>query len=237
MTRYAEVSRRLAGCVLLAALVAGCQSGPDATGSIDTDDYRKRHPIVVQEGEETLDLAVGHGSAGLSGTDRDRVMAFAAVARDKGTGPLVIFVPTGSSNATAASYLAGSIRKSALQTGISSQYVETRSYGVPDPRIAAPIRLSFTRIKASVPHPCGQWPDGIYTYNTNNGDAEFGCSTQANLAAMVSDPQDLLGPRASTAIPGDRRSDIIAKWIRGEKTASAADSGSQGNISSVGGGN
>ncbi|SON54414.1 pilus (Caulobacter type) biogenesis lipoprotein CpaD [Hartmannibacter diazotrophicus] len=226
----------LAGMALATGLGACVNDGELTTSSLQATDYSVRHPIVLQDAETTLDIPVGHGTAGLDGRDRDNVLAFASEARDKGTGPLVILVPSGSGNERAAGYIAKSIRKAALKTGLSSRNIVTESYPVGDANIAAPVRLSFTKIAAGVPHPCGQWTENIYRggYGSNDIDSEFGCSSQANLAAIVADPRDLITPRASTPVSVDRRAVVMGKWIKGEKTAASYGDDAMGQASSVG---
>ena len=46
----------------------------------------------------------------------------------------------------------------------------------------------------------------------------FGCATQQNLAAMVANPADLLGPRSQTPRIGDRRDEHWSKYVKGEST-------------------
>ncbi|ODN70904.1 CpaD family pilus assembly protein [Methylobrevis pamukkalensis] len=228
---------RAGGIAILAvaAALGGCAVKTDlTTGSVETDDYRKRHPIVLQDAEQTLDIPVGRGTAGLDGRSRDAVMAFASEARDRGTGPLVIMVPSGSGNEAAANYLAGSIRKTATGTGLSSGNIVTQAYRVQDPNVSAPIRLSFTQIKAGVPHPCGMWKDNAYRGFNNDSDDEFGCASQSNLAAMVANPEDLIGPRATTPVSVDRRAVVLRKWIAGEKTATEYGDDADGRSSDVG---
>ena len=95
-------------------------------------------------------------------------------------------------------------------------------------RVPAPIRLGFTRIKAVSP-PCGRWTADIVP-DTRKGDdgAEFGCATQANLAAMVENPNDLLMPRAQTPVHGWQRWQATQKLAhRRHKRGHAAGIGMQ----------
>ncbi|WP_181704642.1 CpaD family pilus assembly protein [Chthonobacter rhizosphaerae] len=218
----------------VAALVTACSTPPDVTGSLPSDDWRKRNPITVEEAPETLDIPVGYGSPGLAPNDRDRVLAFAADAREKATGSLVIMVPSGAANDVTAAAVARSVHATVQRAGLPRALVETRPYAVAEPDAAAPIRLSYSRIKAVSP-PCGAWTENLYRDGTNDSDREFGCSTQANLAAMVADPQDLIAPRAPTPISGARRSNQYGKWVAGESPASSAPV-EGGSVSSVGGG-
>ena len=51
--------------------------------------------------------------------------------------------------------------------------------------------------------------------------ANIGCANQRNLAAMIANPADLLGPRTATPRAGERRDVIWDKYQKGETTASA----------------
>ena len=56
----------------------------------------------------------------------------------------------------------------------------------------------------------------------DNGDPpEFGCSTQANLAAMVANPNDLITPRVMTPSSAPRRATSIGKYESGADPSGA----------------
>lgn len=207
-------------CLLLAtAALAGCASPVETTGSLPTDGYRTRYPIVVQEGAETLDIPVGFGSAGLSAATRESVRAFAADAAERGTSSLTILSPAGSGNAAAAAAVARQAREEALRGGVSPKFVEMRTYPVGDTSAAAPVRLTYSRIKATTP-PCGTWSEQMMTEDGVDETPEFGCATQANFAAMIADPEDLIRPRAETPIPAGRRYVQMDNWLTGGATSS-----------------
>ena len=46
----------------------------------------------------------------------------------------------------------------------------------------------------------------------------LGCANQHNLAAMVANPADLLGPRSETARPSERRDVTWGKYVQGQST-------------------
>jgi pilus assembly protein CpaD len=215
-TMFAALLMGVAGAAL-----AGCGVADDplVTGSLPTDGYRTQYPIVVAEGEETLDIPVGFGSAGLSTSTRANVRAFAADAAERGTSSLVIIAPSGSGNQAAASAVAREARQEALRAGLSQNLIEMRTYSVPDSAAAAPVRLSYSRIKAVSP-PCGQWTEQMLPGHGNGDSPEFGCSTQHNMAAMISNPEDLITPRAPTAIPAGRRNFIWKQWMESGETSS-----------------
>ncbi|WP_181701403.1 CpaD family pilus assembly protein [Chthonobacter albigriseus] len=199
----------------MAALMSACTS-PETleTGSIRSDGYRTRYPIALAEAPETLDIPVGYSTSGLDPISRDSVRSFAANAARKGTGSLVILAPAGSANQKAAAYIAREARNAAVAGGLPSTLIEMRTYPVADGKAAAPIRLSYNRLKAVSP-PCGEWTGNALIGHSNDDPVEFGCSTQANLAAMVSNPNDLITPRVMTAASATRRAGSIGKYEAG----------------------
>ena len=75
------------------------------------------------------------------------------------------------------------------------------SYAPLDSDRAAPIRVAFTGLKAEVKTPCGLWPDDLASGSSvegwkNEPYSNYGCATQATLAAQVDDPRDFVQSRA-----------------------------------------
>ena len=220
--RPGQPTRRFAplpAAVLALALAACNQQGQALTEGAPTDGYRSAYPIAVTEAPQTLDIPVGTGTAGLSADLRAVVADFGADAARNATGPVVVMTPTGSVNQAAADYLGRDIRAVLRQSGVAAVYLRLQPYAVADPRVPAPIRLGFSRIKAVSP-PCGRWTADIVP-DTRKGDdgAEFGCATQANLAAMVENPNDLLMPRARTPVHGWQRWQAAQKLASDEKSS------------------
>ena len=215
--RLSRRSTRPAVIVLVLALAACNQKGQALTDGLPADSYRTAYPIAVTEAPQTLDIPVGTGTGGLSPELRAVVADFGADAARNATGPVVVMTPAGSINQAAADYLARQIRAVLKQSGVAPAYMRAQTYAVADARVPAPIRLGFTRIKAVSP-PCGRWTADIIP-DTQKGDdgAEFGCSTQANLAAMVENPNDLLMPRAETPVRGWQRWDMLQKAAKGSR--------------------
>ena len=52
----------------------------------------------------------------------------------------------------------------------------------------------------------------------NQTPKNFGCSVQHNIAAMVADPRDLLGPRAMDVADAVRRGMVMDHYEKGEIT-------------------
>jgi pilus assembly protein CpaD len=74
---------------------------------------------------------------------------------------------------------------------------------------------------AYVASPCGQWPSDLGVSpgaqsQMNRPSWNHGCASQHNLAAIVANPNDLLGPRQETASDAARRQTALGRYRRGE---------------------
>jgi pilus assembly protein CpaD len=183
------------------------------TGSAILPDYHHRHPIVLTEGARKLDVFVT-GHANLDGRQRDDIRSFAAEYRQSGQGAILAQVPAGSRNDSAAHFIMTRVNDILGESGLPASYVALTTYPVADPFVAAPIRLSFTRLTAQVNSPCGTWPRdlGVSDVRQGNGNETYwnlGCAMQANVAAQVSDPVDLVRGRSEGRPDSIRRGKVI----------------------------
>jgi pilus assembly protein CpaD len=221
------------GAFLVAALMlSGCQTEPKSNAELlATHDYRYQHPIVISEAPETLDLPVGKNTRNLRSPVTDTITSFAMDSRRHGSGSVEILVPTGAANESAVHAVVRDVRGALSRGGVNGKNVTTRTYRSTDPSADAPIRLSYARMKATTGE-CGVWPKNIgggIGENTNYHN--FGCATQANLAAMVENPSDLITPRAMTPSEQNRRAVVIEKYRLGETTASTFTEGVGAEVS------
>ncbi|MFD1695481.1 CpaD family pilus assembly protein [Roseibium aestuarii] len=221
-SRLGRLSRlALAGLAL--GSLAACKTTEEATATSQVlvdNDYRLRHPIVLAETMETLDLPVGYSTRTLGGALQGSVEGFAKEARAKGNGRVEILVPSGAANEMAVHALTPQIRRALAQGGVGQGAQMLSTYAVEDANADAPIRLAYARVKA-VAGPCGNWPENIGGgVNVNKDYHNFGCATQANLAAMVENPADLLAPRAETPADQQRRAIIYKGYRAGTGTSS-----------------
>jgi pilus assembly protein CpaD len=68
---------------------------------------------------------------------------------------------------------------------------------------------------------CGNdWSENLARNPKNFNYPDFGCSQQRNLAAMIANPADLLGPRTEGPRDSNRRDDVYGKYVSGKVTAS-----------------
>jgi pilus assembly protein CpaD len=208
------------------------------TGSVDLDGYKTRHPIVLTESAETLDVPVGMQSAGLTSRMAHTIAIFAENARRHGAAGITILVPTGGANLYAADKVAKQAAGALAQGGFPRNAISLTGYDVPAGAADAPVRIAYARVKAMVTHRCGVWPEPVGGGNFDNRDDwDLGCATQSNIAAMVANPEDLVTPTGDDPADGTRRTTIITKYRAGTQTK--AETGAKGAAiaDSVQGGN
>src|ERR1700689_5856324 len=114
---------RIAGALVgLAVVLGACTHTDDAvtTGSIP-DDYRRRHPIAIQEADRSVVIFIGHARGGLSAEQRADVMGLAQTWLHEATGAIIADLPVDTPNARAA---ADSLRE--VQALIAAAGVPTR---------------------------------------------------------------------------------------------------------------
>nr|WP_245571259.1 CpaD family pilus assembly protein [Neorhizobium alkalisoli] len=221
MSKGAATSSRytIASAAMLVAsalLLSGCGNSQLTTGSIP-DDYRTRHPIVLAEGEHTLDIPVASGDVRLSIGMKDTVKGFAQSFASSPAGVVQIQVPHGSYNSGAAQRLVGDIRRTLTTNGVRTDRILMSSYAASPSGDAAPIRLTYVTTKAMT-SPCGEWPADLSdnTFGNRNW-YNFGCASQNNLAAQIANPTDLIAPRGMTPIDATQRAKVISDY-RGESS-------------------
>lgn len=196
------------------------------------DDYRLNHPITISEQVATLDVPVGMQTRYLPSGMEGNVLAFASEFMRSGSGVIAIVLPDGSANYYAATGIALQIEQIMLGAGVPLGAIEFRAYPAPGAR-DAPVRLAYAALTASTA-PCGPWTDNVARNYNNENYAAFGCATQNNLAAMVSNPLDLVYPRVMTPADAGRRTTVLAAYQAGEATATVYDAGFGAGFAEVG---
>jgi pilus assembly protein CpaD len=232
------------GVRLAAALVAVSLTGAacthtseEVTASIPND-YRQRHPIVVQESNRTVNVFVGGTSGGLSASQRADVMALAETWLREGTGAIIAEVPTGTPNARTAADSSREILALLTAGGVPPRGITVRNYHPDDPRQFATIRLTYPRITADA-GPCGVWPEDIgssiknKSYYENKPYYNLGCSYQRNMAAMVDNPSDLVQPRPETPAYTAHRNITFDRYRKGTATATVDPTSDKAKLSEL----
>jgi pilus assembly protein CpaD len=222
----------LLALALLAAPVGGCMSqGPRFQAPFTLANPNERWPILVKEGEATLDLTVNRGTAGLTEVQKSRLRAFLWDYRNQRAERLMVRAPSGGPNETAAMRAFQDVRQAMRQAGIDPRAVVSEPYFANyDP--SAPVRLSYLRAVAKAPD-CPDWSENIARDPQNMPWPNMGCATQRNLAMSIADPNDLVEPRGETPRPGERRDVVWQKYVNGQVTISKRDPAEHANASTV----
>src|ERR1700721_3627754 len=145
MTAQTPVDRkraalRTAGALVGLALALGaCTHTDDALTASVPDDYRRRHPIVVQEADRSVVIFVGRARGGLSASQRADVMGLAQTWLREGTGPISADVPVNTPNARAAADFLREIQALLSAAGVPPRGIVVRRYHPDNPRQMATI--------------------------------------------------------------------------------------------------
>jgi len=226
-SRRSAPVKRLTGPVLLVAaalpafLLGGCAKTSKKHFTVGTvkDDYRTRHPIMISEQEKTLDIPIATSAYDVPVTMQSSIEEFAFQYRRQANGNIRVMIPEGSPNQSAARRVSQKIINAINGVGVPVYRIQTVGYEASQHGATAPIRLSYSAISADV-QKCGQWNKDLTETSENKNYHNFGCATQGNLAAMVANPADLLGPRGTTPIDATRRDNVIDSYRNGRDPSS-----------------
>jgi pilus assembly protein CpaD len=196
---------------VLSVLVAGsCSVTND--GNTISEDGAHNHPITVEPSYRELKVQFAGGEAGMSSEDAVKFDAFLADYRVHGNGSLGISVPNGAPAHDAITFFA----ERAAATGISRDKILVSTHDVSngDFRVA----VSYISYKASADS-CGDWSENLAFTADNQTPKNFGCAVQHNIAAMVADPRDLLGPREAGQADSVRNATVMDLYEKGQPSA------------------
>lgn len=203
-----------AGAAVL--MSAGCMTKP-APVDANLTSVIDRHRIAVAEASERLELPVAAQDTVLAADSAEKVDNFARLYARQGHGVLVMSAPTGAANADAATRVAQDVRLRLAGAGVPFAAMAASTYDGSG-KDTAPIVLTFARFDATAPDCEPLWSQDL-AHNPNNQPwNSFGCSAQANLAAMISDPADLLGPRKEDPRDAARRARVLEAYRQGQQT-------------------
>jgi pilus assembly protein CpaD len=245
MTSKTPVDRnrhlRVAGALVGLAVVLGActHTGDEVTTASIPDDYRQRHPIVIQEANRSVVIFVGHARGGLSADQRTDVMGLAQTWLHEATGPIIADVPVDTSNAAAAADAFREVRALLTAAGVPPRGITIHRYHPDDPRQMATIRLNYPKMSA-VAGPCGLWPEDTgpsiknKSYIENKDYYNYGCAYQRNMAAMIDNPADLVQPRPETPAYTARRTEGFDKYRKGSTSTTAYPEADKAKLSDTG---
>ncbi len=212
--------------------LTGCAGGPESPSAVRADymdqgafDHNK---IEVVKRTEFLEVAIDPVASEITGKDRENIRSFVAAYRSQGKGPLVLSLPTSSQNPQLAVSAVAEAREIAYEAGLSYDELGGATHGTSEPMV-----LAFQYYEALKPD-CGLASEYDFAdIRSNNDMKSLGCSVRTNLAAMISDPADLLGVTEIGQGDPIRRADILEKFRQGQSTASARGENESGAVSTA----
>jgi pilus assembly protein CpaD len=213
MTRRFLSLPSLAAALTLGGLaVSGCMGGPASLGGEPPLTPLSRYSLQVEPGLDRIALAVHENglSANQQSALSDMVSRFAV----EGAPTLVVEAPAGGD--PVANQAAWDIKAALVAAGAPDHRVRLVSYTGPDPR--APVLVGFETVRAVVPQ-CGTAWGNLGRTGDNQSASNFGCAVNANLAAQIANPRDIIAPRAMTPSDVARRSVVFDDYRKGTQTA------------------
>jgi pilus assembly protein CpaD len=220
MRNFSNVFR---ACAAAAALLSAACSTPVSEIPASADPSA-RFPISVEPQMMTLRLPADPPGGDPDITSGGQLERFAQDYLEHGSGSIAVSAPRRFPNAPA-------------------QYAaRLEALGVPRPRILVgnddqpgavdDVRITYIRYRAESAA-CGDWSTDLGFTLTNATPTNLGCATQHNIAAMVSDPRDLLAPAAAGQADAQRRLTVLDKYRKGVSTPGQKTEEQSGSVSSV----
>jgi pilus assembly protein CpaD len=188
----------------LAITLAGCMNDTMMTQRMVTPaaySGSDAYPITVAKGPVTLDVDSSAGT--LQPLQVNAVMGFTHQAMQAGVTPITITRPSGGG---ASARVAGEIAALITQQGVSRNMVRIGTYSGPS---SAPVHVSYVSTFAKT-KPCGQWTQDATETESNAHMTSHGCAVQANIAAMVANPETLVVPTTTDPIRANTRVNAIS---------------------------
>ena len=214
--------------VLAAALLVGsCSTDKYALQGVPNPDGAENHPIVVEPSDRSLRLSFSATEAGLMPEDAVRLEAFVGDYLNGGSGAISVSAPAGPGANEALSYFGEKL--ALLGVPRSRILVGTREVAGRDEK----VKFHFISYEAHTDQ-CGDWSADLAETTANATAPNLGCSNQQNIAAMVTDPRDLITPEPESAADATHRAAVLGHYEQGQVTGSAKNSSQSGTVSDVG---
>ena len=208
-----------------AVLLAGSCATPENNDTLFADPV-VNHPITVEPHYTEIGFAVPAPSAGLTPTDAARFGAFVADFLEKGNGAISVSVPDGPEAPDAISYFGEKL----ASLGVPRARILVGTHAAAD---QPNVKLGYMGYTAQVAD-CGDWSKSVVDTGSNEPMPNFGCATQHNIAAQVSDPRDLVTPRPATDADAARRAVALGNYEKGKPTAADKTEDQKAKVSDVG---
>ncbi len=216
------------------AAMSGCATSPASGGANSALTLRalEDHKIDVVEKTEFLEIAIDPYASELSSEDRARLKRFVGDYVAIGHGPLVLSMPQSSANPQLAVAAVAEARAIAWEEGVEYSEIAGSAHGAGSAR-AEPMIVAFQRYEALRPDCPFKSTVDFANASSNSYQPTLGCSVRTNLAAMISDPADLLGQRPLDAADNPRVETILKLFREGKSTASQRSNEESGEVSTA----
>ena len=200
---------------LLFTLAATATLGACASsGSPDSQPLTplSRYSLQVEPGLDRIALAVRDD--GLSANQQAALNDLADRYMLSGVGQVRVEGPSGEDPAAARQTWA--VRTALEAAGLPAERIVIASYAAPDPR--APVLAGFETVRAVIPN-CAAEPRSLGGRFSNEPSMGLGCAVNANIAAQIADPRDIVGHRPISPPDSGRAAVVFDNYRRGEVTS------------------
>ena len=205
-----------------ASLVLGA-CGSTGSSSVQPLTPLSRYALRVEPGLDRIALAI-HDD-GLSPRQQAALGDLAGRYFASGVGVVRIEGPSGDDPAPARQTWA--VRTALESAGLPADRIVVASYAAPDPR--APVLAGFETVRAVIPN-CAAEPRAMDNRFSNNSSIGLGCAINANLAAQIADPRDIVGHRPISPADSGRAAVVFDNYRRGEVTSAPQEPLVEGRI-------
>ena len=197
--------------VLLALTLAGCAGNDFAADNVyEPLSPSERYPIEYAKGPVTMNVASTAGTLQMSQVNA--ISGFARQSTSGGLTPITIRRPAGGGkSARVAQEVAGLL----VQNGVSRDMIRMSTYPA---GASAPVQVSYVKAYAQT-RPCGDWSQDATTSGSNMAMPNHGCAVQANIAAMIANPENLVAPAPSSLATGTSAVQAINGMSTGSTTS------------------
>lgn len=213
--------RALLLAVAASSLVAACGT-TGASGDYPVTPL-SRYSLRVEPGLDRIALAVHED--GLSANQQSAINDLVGRYMATGVGAIRIEGPSGEDPAAIRQTWA--VRSALQSAGLPADRILVASYAAPDPR--APVLAGFETVRAVIPN-CAAEPRAMENRFSNEASPGLGCAVNANLAAQIADPRDIVGHRAISPADSGRAAVVFDNYRRGEVTSAPLEPLVEGRI-------
>lgn len=218
--------RATASAIFILALGLGAAGCSSMTGSDPLAPMTplSRYGLRVEPGLDRIALTVH--DQGLSANQRTAVSQLAARYSASGYGAITVEAPAGEDPAAVGQAYA--VRAALQAAGVPGDRIQIAAYAAPDPR--APVLAGFETMRATIPN-CAYATHNMGPRFSNQSTNSLGCAINANMAAQIADPRDILGARPMTPADSGRAAVVFDNYRKGQASSTPQETLVNGQIS------